>query len=119
MMHNFNHYMEKISLLDGTRCVLPPQDLDVSESLDPTLPFGTDIIVDPSDPNFSADSPVNKPGDLLGRGWEYTYVNNEYVDKNSDLLIDCVPNLFEIGKIWGEVFTGLTGSSLPEALIID
>jgi hypothetical protein len=76
MMHNFNHYMEKISLLDGTRCVLPPQveDLDVSSELDPTLPFGTDIIVDPSDPNFSADSPVNKPGDLLGRGWEYTYV---------------------------------------------
>ena len=39
--------------------------------------------------------------------------------KNDDLLIDCVPNLFEIGKVWGEVFSGLTGSSLTEALIVD
>lgn len=97
MMHNFNHYMEKISLLDGTRCVLPPD-------------FGTDVIVNPVDPSFSA---------IPAKGWEYTYVDENYEDKNADLLIDCVPNLFEIGKIWGEVFSGLTGSSLDEALIID
>ena len=113
MMHNFNHYMEKISLLDGTRCVLPPDEVDLevgSQVRFDTSDFGTDVIVDPVDPSFSA---------IPAKGWEYTYVDENYEDKNADLLIDCVPNLFEIGKIWGEVFSGLTGSSLHEALIID
>lgn len=96
-MHNFNDYMEKISLLDGTRCVFTPTP--VADVVD--IPFGIDVIVDPTDPNFSADSTVRKPGDLLGRGWEYTYDEIDNLNMNANLLIDCVPNLFEIGKIWG------------------
>jgi hypothetical protein len=113
MMHNFNHYMDKISLLDGKRCILAPDkwDLDVNND-DPrkTDGFGSDTF-----PEFDRE--------VLGKGLEYVYTDKTeedyYKNKNDDLLIDCVPNLFEIGKVWGEVFSGLTGSSLTEALIVD
>lgn len=105
--------MDKISLLDGKRCILAPDkwDLDVNND-DPrkTDGFGSDTF-----PEFERE--------VLGKGLEYDYTDQTeedyYKNKNDDLLIDCVPNLFEIGKVWGEVFSGLTGSSLTEALIVD
>jgi hypothetical protein len=113
MMHNFNHYMDKISLLDGKRCILAPDewDLDVNHDGPPkTDGFGSDNF-----PEFDRE--------VLGKGLKYVYTDQTeedyYKNKNDDLLIDCVPNLFEIGKVWGEVFSGLTGSSLTEALIVD
>lgn len=107
--------MDKISLLDGKRCILAPKkkDLDVNHNHDGSGDsdgFGSDVF-----PEFDRE--------VLGKGFEYVYTDQTeedyYKNKNDDLLIDCVPNLFEIGKVWGEVFSGLTGSSLTEALIVD
>lgn len=111
MINNFQNYMERISLVDGTRCVVAAAEADLEENYGEEEyggeDFGVDVDVDPNDIS---------PMPASGRA-EYYYTNGDK-DTNQDLMIDCVPNQFELGKIWGQLFAAMTGESIVEEWIM-